>query len=158
MKTDNTTKAIILFSLILLISIALLTASSVTAKGIYKCIKPNGEIEYTQFPSENCKDQQIKKRGGSANQNAIDKLHEDKKRAQIAADERNEQRLEQQDQEGSEQEREDYCNSVRENLEQITNSPRVFETDAQGNRTRLGEDQRQQRIQDKKDRLEEHCS
>lgn len=158
MKTDDTLKMGAALSLFLIIAITVFVSSSVTGKGIYKCKKPNGEVEYTQFPSEECTDQQMKKRGGSADQNAVDKLHEDKKRAQIATDEKNEKKLVQQDQERAEKEREEYCESVRANLEQITIANRVFETDDQGNRTRLDEEQRQQRIQENKDSLAEHCS
>ena len=80
MKTDNILKNGAAVTLFLIIAVSILLTISVRAKGIYKCQKPNGEVEYTQFPSENCKDQPIKKRGGTADQGAIDKLHEDKKR------------------------------------------------------------------------------
>ena len=157
MKTDNILKNGIALTLFLIIAVSILLTLSVRAKGIYKCQKPNGEVEYTQFPSENCKDQQIKKRGGTADQDAIDKLREDKKRNQIAHDEQNEKKLIQQDQARAEKEKQEYCESLRANLEQITIAHRVFETDDQGNRTRLGEEQRQQRIQKNKDNLKEHC-
>ena len=158
MKTDYTLKIGMTLFLFLIIAITAFVTSSVTAKGIYKCQKPDGEIEYTQFPSENCKDQQIKKRGGTADQTAIDKLREDKKRAQIAAEDQHEKKLVQEDQARAEKEKQEYCESVQANLEQITIAHRVFETDDQGNRTRLDEEQRQQRIQKNKDNLKEHCS
>ncbi len=159
MKTDITQKTgAVLVLLFLTLSVAISVISSVTAKGIYKCVMPDGEVEYTQFPSENCKDQQIKKRGGTADQGAIDKMREDKKRDRMAANEQNEKKLIQQDQARAEKEKQEYCESVRANLEQITIATRVFETDDQGNRTRLDEEQRQQRIQENKDSLEEHCS
>ena len=158
MKIDNTLKIGATLTLFLIVAITAFITSSVTAKGIYKCMKPDGGVEYTQFPSENCKDQQIKKRGGTADQGAIDKLHEDKKRDRIAADEQNEKKLFRQDQDRVEKEKQEYCESVRANLEQITIANRVFETDDQGNRTRLDEEQRQQRIQENKDSIAEHCS
>ncbi len=159
MKTSNTQKAGSLLTLLFLtISTTIYMTSSVSAKGIYKCKKPDGEIEYTQFPSESCKDQQIKKRGGASDQSAIDKLREDKKRAQMAANSQKEKKLVQQDQERAKQEKQEYCKSVQANLEQISNMTRVFTTDEKGNRTRLDEEQRQQRIQENKDSLEKHCS
>ena len=158
MKNNNPLKSVtaptILF---LVIFTSTLVTSSFAAKNVYKCVKPNGEIEYTQFSSEECDSQPIRQRGGIADQDAIDNLREGKKREKMTADEQHEQQLARQDQARTKKEKEEYCENVRKNLEQIANAHRVFETDDQGNRTRLDEEQRQQRIQENKDSLAEHC-
>ena len=143
----------------MVIWISIITIPNASAKGIFKCVKPDGEVEYTQSPSKNCQaQQQMKNRGGKADQEAIDELYQDKKRTNIAAGKDREKLLAQQDAERTERELQEYCNSVRENLEQITTANRVFETDDHGNRTRLDEEQRQQRIQENNDSLAVHCN
>lgn len=49
------------------------------------------------------------------------------------------------------------CETARKNLESITANPRVYSTDEQGNRVRLGEDQRQAKIEAAKKDIAEFC-
>lgn len=157
MKTDSFVN--ITFALFVVVPvIVFLSLTTSYAKGIFKCMNPDGNIEYTQSPSENCNPQEIKNRGGKSNQKAIEKLHQDKKRADLVTDLKKEKQQRQKDKDQVEKEIERYCQEIRENLEIITRSSRVFEADDQGNRTRLNEEQRQQRIQDKKDNLAKNCS
>ncbi len=158
MKTDNSPKAgIALPMLLLTLFISTLVTTPSVARGIFKCVMPDGNIEYTQSPSEECKSQQIKIKGGNADQSAIDKLNEDKKRARLAADQKKTEQQKQKDKQRTEKEMEEYCQSLRDNLEQITIATRVFETDDQGNRTRLTEEQRQERIKENEEKLADHC-
>ena len=49
------------------------------------------------------------------------------------------------------------CETARKNLESITDNPRVFTRDEQGNRVRMGEDQRQASIDAAKKDIAEFC-
>ena len=157
METNYYSKAVISLYLFVGISISTFTATT-SAGNIYKCVRPNGEVEYTQSPSENCDVQKLKKSGGSADQKAVENLNQDQVRARIAADEQREEELRLQDKERTDEEMEEYCEIMRKNLNQITIATRVFETDDQGTRTRLTEEQRKQRVQENQDSLDEHCS
>lgn len=158
MKTKYTNNLITGLYLLLGVFLLNLSISTVSAKGIFKCVKPNGEVEYTQTASKDCNAQPIKKHGGNADQKAIDKLHEDGKRNKIAQDEQQDEQLKKQDEARAKKEQEKYCTELRENLEQITIAHRVFETNDKGERIRLDEEQRQQRILENQKSLGTHCS
>lgn len=132
--------------------------STTSAKGIFKCVKPNGEIEYTQSASKDCESQQIKKRGGQSDKKAIDKLHDDGKKSKIAEDKERDDALIKQDEARAQKEMAEYCANLKNNLEQITIANRVFETNTKGERVRLSEEQRQQRIIDNQKSLDTHCN
>ncbi len=158
MKTKLTDKLMtgfyLLFSLILLNA----TISTASAKGIFKCVKANGEIEYTQSASKNCESQQIKKRGGQSDQEAINKLHEDREKSKIAEDKERDAALAKQDEARAQKEMAEYCTNLKNNLKQITIANRVFETNTKGKRVKLSEEQRQQRIKDNQKNLNTHCN
>jgi hypothetical protein len=54
-------------------------------------------------------------------------------------------------------ERKKYCESVRTNLAQLQNNPRL-RTEINGEQVRLGEDQRQERITDAQKAIKENCN
>lgn len=143
--------------LILLFTMHAFATTDAAAKGIFKCVKPNGEIEYTQSPSADCKVKKLKNTGGHADQKAIKKQQQDKEDRQIVDQKRKSDDQKSLDQKIATQEKQDYCDSVKNNLGQMLTSPRLFKTDAQGNRINLTEEDRQQRIKESQDNLKEHC-
>ncbi len=135
--------------------------SNAEAKGIYKCVKPNGEVEYTQSRSKMCQDHNTKKlknTGGRADPAAIAKQKAEKENSLKTEENRKIKELKQQDQELINQEKKHYCDNVQKNLDQIQTSPRLFKTDDQGNQVILGEEERQNKIQTNKENLAIHCS
>lgn len=154
-KTKYTRKLTITLNLLLGL---LMLNTAVSAKGIYKCVKPNGDVEYTQKASKGCDAQQIKKQGGSADKKAIEKLQQDGKWSKIADEEKRQAALEKQDEKRAKQENLQYCEELKANLEQISNSNRVFEEGSNGERVKLTEEQRQQKIQENKQSMDTHCS
>lgn len=143
--------------LILILSLITINSNPVIAKEIFRCLRVDGTIEYTRTPTADCQSKVIKNRGGQADQAAIDKLRRDQDQA---AEQARKSRLEDQqraDEKHAEEEKEDYCQKTRNNLTKLSNINRIFETDAQGNRIRLSEEQRQQRIQQVSSDLAGQC-
>ena len=158
MKTDYFVNIIFVLFITAAVIVFLSVTTTSYAKGIFKCVNLDGEIEYTYSPSENCDPQAIKKRGGKGDKKAIEKSLQDRKKTDLVTDLKKEKQQRQKDKDQIEKEMKKYCQDVRDNLEIITTATRIFETDDQGNRIRLDEDQRLQRIQKNKDSLVEHCS
>ncbi|GEM_PF-4513845 len=135
-----------------------LFSHSLLAKGVYKCIDSRGHVEYTQFPSVQCMAaQEVRVETGTADPTAIERLKQKQQQEKIAAEKKQESALLKADQERFEREMQEYCNDLRTNLDQIRMTPRVFETDAQGHRKLLTEEEREARIQEKEEALASQC-
>ena len=147
-----------IFNILLpVLSFITINSNPVIAKEIFKCLKADGTVEYTRSPAADCQSNVIKNRGGHADQAAVDKLRRDQDQA---AEQNRKSRLEdlqRADEKHAQQDKEEYCQKSQKNLDKLSNVNRIFEMDEQGNRIRLSEEQRQQRIQQVRADLASHC-
>ncbi|MFK8067679.1 MAG: hypothetical protein AB8D52_05490 [Gammaproteobacteria bacterium] len=146
--------------LFFIVTMHVFSSSDAKAKGIFKCVKPNGEIEYTQSPSPECQDHnttKMKNTGGRADPAAIAKQKEKRESSLKTEESRKIEELKKQDQKLVIQEKKIFCDNARKDLVQIQASPRLFKIDDQGNRIILTVAERENKIQTSKENISAHC-
>lgn len=128
------------------------------ATDIFKCINANGEVEYTQNSSDGCKASDVKSYAGKADQQAKDDFKNYQEESKLSAEAERLADQQKRDEERQKQEKKEYCDHLRSNLETLLTSPRIFHTDDQGNRVILDEQKRLKRIKEDQSKISEHCA
>lgn len=146
------------FKRLCLVMTALLLSFSVNAQ-IYKWVDENGQTHYSQTPPASGEAQQVDVPppppvDPEQAQEEVDALIEQQQAAEQA-----EQEARQKAEEEAEQQaiREENCRIARQNLELYQNNPGRRVQDEDGNVTRLREEDRQQKMQELQQQIDEFC-
>jgi hypothetical protein len=126
---------------------------------IYKWVDENGQTHYSQQPPVTGEAQQIDVPppppvDPEAAQQEVDELIEQQEAAEQAEQEAREQAQQEAEQQAI---REENCRIARQNLEQYQNNPGRRVVDEEGNVTRLREEDRQQKMQEFQQQIDEFC-
>lgn len=136
-----------------------LLCTSAMAQQIYQWTDDHGVVQYGQRPPASGNYQQINIKtpppSGPVKSPAVatdqpSEVSTNSTPAESAAEQRNAQRL-------REEQHAAACAKVRSNLETLLNNPRLRRTNAAGEVERIGEDERQQMIQQAREQLKQDC-
>ena len=139
-------------TLMTLLTLSLL-CSSAMGQAIYQWTDERGVAQFGQLPPANTPYQ---KRDIRAPAPIGGELRTPTPPA-AAADTSDADGAQRQQQRAEEEQRIVYCSQLRADLITLQNNPRLRRTNADGEVERIGEDERQQLIQESRDNLEEHC-
>ncbi len=142
---------------ILIIALCALIGTDARGAGLYKWIGENGEVTYSQFPPPDKQAETIKPPPKVDTEKAREELKERSERANEYVENAKKATAARQDKEKEAAELAQKCQRVRDNLFMLERRNRLYQTDAQGNRIRVGEEQRQAEIKQAKEQLAEHC-
>jgi hypothetical protein len=140
---------------------SLLLVTAPTAAEIYKWVDEEGNVHYSQqrppADAQPRSTETLKVNSGSASEADLKNLQRDIERSNKIFEDRA-QKKEEQEQAAAEQDiRKQNCDKVRLNLQKLQEAQRIYHTDEQGNRTRIGEEQRQADIKRAQEQVEEWC-
>ena len=138
--------------LMTLLALSLL-CSSAMGQAIYQWTDERGVVQFGQLPPANTPYQQRDIRAPAPIGGELRTPDAPTAAPQTTAADA-EQR---QQQRAAEQQRIAYCSQLRADLITLQDNPRLRRTNADGEVERIGEDERQQLIQQARDNLEEHC-
>jgi hypothetical protein len=128
---------------------------------IYKWVDEDGNVHYSQRqPPKESQPQtteivDLKTGGGS--DDARKALDKDIQRADKLRTERLKHQADQQQAAAEQAERKRGCDSARARLQSLEESQRIFHIDEQGNRVRVGEEQRQADMAEAREQIAEYC-
>lgn len=141
------------------LALSTLACTQLAHADIYKWVDEQGQVHYSQQPPQDRPAEQMKTPApptiapGAAREQ-IDELIESQQAAE-------QEKLKQQQQAEFEQEqqriRQQNCEKAKHNLQQYRDNPGRRFRDAEGNVARLSEEQRQQRIEESQQRVDEYC-
>ena len=128
---------------------------SATAQQIYQWTDERGRTQYGQLPPANTSYQQVDIRapapiGGQLRAPAGTPAAPDRAEAARATEERQRERARAEATQA-------MCEELEKDLTSLENNPRLRRTNADGEVERIGEDERQQLIQQTRDNLQQHC-
>ncbi len=138
----------------LLLAALLLPLVSAAAQ-VYKWVDEQGQIHFSQTPPEQIQAEVVELPRNPPP--AKERLEQLKKRAEEPLKRAAEQKKKRQQEEERARELEAFCEQQRKELEGLLNAQRIYVTDAQGNRIRAPEEERQARIRKVRESLAEHC-
>ncbi len=131
-------------------------AQSAFAGEFYKWTDEEGNVHYSKkAPAGQSAD--VVRTQSFDNSKALEKLEKDKTTASDNATARQQQKEDQAASAEREKQRKDRCQQSTKNLDGLHNSQRIFDKDESGNRVRISEKQRQQRIDKSRDVMKENC-
>lgn len=141
------------------LAIATLLMTFTVHAQIYKWVDENGQTHYSQQPPASGEAQQIDVPppppvDPEAAQEEVEELIEQQEAAEQAEQEAREQAQQEAEQQAI---REENCRIARQNLEQYQNNPGRRVMDEEGNVTRLREEDRQQKMQEFQQQIDEFC-
>lgn len=140
----------------------LLLVPASAAAEIYKWIDEEGNVHYSQqrppADAQPKSTETIKVNSGAASEADLKGLQRDIERSNKIFEDRAKQKEEQEQAAAEQAIRKQNCEKVRLNLQKLQEVQRVFHTDEEGNRVRVGEEQRQADITRAQEQVEEWCN
>ena len=126
---------------------------------MYKWVDEDGQTHYTEYPppEEDIQVETIQPPPKVDTAGARKELEEKQEKIQSIEDDRNKSADEAAEKAKLSALNKANCDLARDKLKQLTSLPRVYGKDEQGNRVRLGEDVRQQRIAAAQKDIKEWC-
>jgi hypothetical protein len=128
------------------------------AGAVYKWVDEDGNVHYSQTPPNDRPATEIELPESSASDAALKRLEHDQKRAEQMREQRLKAAEEQLAAKKEEEDRKKKCAWARGNLTELQTSNRIYQTDASGARSRVPEEQRQERIKRAQEQIEEFCN
>lgn len=134
-----------------------LLAGAVVAGGLYKWVDKDGQTHYSEFPPAGEKAEKLKPPPKVDTESAVDalKAKQEAYKKQTEATDKAEQTTAKKDKEI--QQKKQRCETARRDLERLQNAQRIYQTDKDGNRVRLNEDQRQAQIKAREKIISKDC-
>lgn len=126
--------------------------------GVYKWVDEQGNVHYTQTPPADKPVERFETRPEPVDSEAaLKKLEEQKEKSDSFFKDRAKQAEEKAKAEEEATKRGEHCKRARENLEKLETTIRLFQSDEQGNRVRMTEEERQAGIAKAKSQIKEFC-
>jgi hypothetical protein len=134
-----------------------LWVGTAAAGGLYKWVDKDGQTHYSEFPPPGEKAQALKPPPKVDTESAVDALKA-KQEAFKKQDEAADKAKQAATKKSTEmQQKKQRCETARRDLERLQNAQRIYQTDKDGNRVRLGEDQRQAQIKEREKIISKDC-
>lgn len=124
---------------------------------MYKWIDDEGDVHYTQSPPPDRAAKALRPPGAVDTEGALKKLRADEEKANRYLEDRNKKAEERRSAEQKAAKKQAECARVRQNLEKLQTANRLYKTDADGNRIRLGEEERQAQIKKDRETFSKSC-
>ena len=126
---------------------------------MYKWVDKDGQTHYTQYPppDEDIQVETIQPPPDVDTAGARKELEQKQEKIESIEEERSKSAEEAAEKAKLSALNKANCDLARDKLNQLNNIPRVYGTDAEGNRVRLGEDERQARIAEARKDIKEWC-
>lgn len=145
-------------SILGLAGLLVLALGGQAAAEMYKWIDESGHVQYSQIPPPGAKAETVKPPPKVDTQNAVDEL----KSREKGFDDRKKAETKQAETEAKKTEdaakKQQACETARKNLEGLQGSPqKSFKTDANGNRVRITEEERQERLAAAQKIIDKNC-
>jgi len=142
-----------------LLALAAAALALPAAAQVYKWLDEDGRVHYSaQRPPAGAEQlETIEPRDTEASPQARKRLAEQQKRLEALRRQREQREQRAAEQAAAEASRRENCAKARENLQNLQTAIRIYETDDQGNRVRVGEEQRQANIEQARAAIEEFC-
>lgn len=136
----------------------LLGTSLPAAAEVYKCVDANGSVTYSDRPVADCETKETMTPPAPVDPTAAQSRAEAREKFLDEIDNERSQQAEEQAKLAKEEGvRQRNCALARDKLARVTGNPRVYGTDEQGNRVKLGEEERQRRIEAAQQDIDTWC-
>lgn len=127
------------------------------AGGLYKWVDKNGQTHYSEFPPPGEKAEELKPPPKVDTDSAVNALKARQEALQKRDETADKAAQAEAKKEAEMQQKKQRCETAHRNLERLQNAQRIYKTDKDGNRVRLGEDQRQAQIKATEKVIEKNC-
>lgn len=137
----------------------LLVTTGYAYAATYKWVDENGQVNYSQYPPpEGTESETVKPPPKVDTDAAIREQQEREGKLNSINEERNKESAQEKLDEGNAAKKQAACDLARDKLKQAISSTRLYATNEQGERVKLGEDERQARIEAANNEIAEFCN
>ena len=130
---------------------------SAQAAGLYKWVDADGHTHYSEFPPAGQQAEELKPPPPVDTNAAVEALKAQKDALQRQRETADKAAQEAAKKQAEADQKKKQCESARRELDRLQNAQRIYTTDKDNNRVRLGEDQRQEQIKKTEKSIKHNC-